>query len=111
MTMYDYQDFLSIHYATYTAWEPRFNLIDSQALNQVKAYVPDYDVTKPNKLIHSYCEEVIFITLFGDDLQTNLYNYHQNLLSSIEQRLRYTDDWSDQDEASIGSASQAEQSR
>ena len=111
MTMYNYQDFLSLDDATYNAWEPRFNRVESQALSQVKAYVPDYDVTKPNKLIHSYCEEVIFITLFGDDLQTNLYNYHQNLLSSIEQRLRYTDNWRNQDEASIGSASQAEQSR
>lgn len=97
--MYNYQDFLGLDDTTYNVWESRFNRVEDQALSQVRAYVPDYDVTKPNKLIHTYCEEVIFITLFGDDLQTNLYNYHRNLLSSIEQRLRYTDDWRDQDEA------------
>lgn len=103
--MYNYQDFLGLDDATYNVWESRFNRVEDQALSQVRAYVPDYDVTKPNKLIHAYCEEVIFITLFGDDLQTNLYNYHRNLLSSIEQRLRYTNDWRDQDETGTNSAS------
>lgn len=106
MTMYNYQDFLGLDDATYNVWESRFNRVEDQALSQVRAYVPDYDVKKPNKLIHAYCEEVIFITLFGDDLQTNLYNYHRNLLSSIEQRLRYTDDWRDQRETSANSVSQ-----
>ena len=105
MTMYNYQDFLGLDDATYNVWESRFNRVEDQALNQVRAYVPDYDVKKPNKLIHAYCEEVIFITLFGDDLQTNLYNYHRNLLSSIEQRLRYTNDWRDQDEAGFNPSS------
>lgn len=104
--MYNYQDFLGLDDATYNVWESRFNRVEDQALSQVRAYVPDYDVKKPNKLIHAYCEEVIFITLFGDDLQTNLYNYHRNLLSSIEQRLRYTDDWRDQRETSANSVSQ-----
>lgn len=104
--MYNYQDFLGLDDTTYNVWESRFNRVEDQALSQVRAYVPDYDVKKPNKLIHAYCEEVIFITLFGDDLQTNLYNYHRNLLSSIEQRLRYTDDWRDQRETSANSVSQ-----
>lgn len=104
--MYNYQDFLGLDDATYNVWESRFNRVEDQALSQVRAYVPDYDVKKPNKLIHAYCEEVIFITLFGDDLQTNLYNYHRNLLSSIEQRLRYTNDWRDQSETSNNSVSQ-----
>lgn len=103
--MYNYQDFLGLDDATYNVWESRFNRVEDQALSQVRAYVPGYDVTKPNKLIHAYCEEVIFITLFGDDLQTNLYNYHRNLLSSIEQRLRYTNDWRDQDEAGLNPSS------
>lgn len=107
MTMYNYQSFLGLDDATYNVWESRFNRVEDQALSQVRAYVPDYDVTKPNKLIHAYCEEVIFITLFGDDLQTNLYNYHRNLLSSIEQQLRYTDDWRDQDETGFNSPSKA----
>lgn len=106
MTMYNYQDFLGLDDSTYNVWESRFNRVEDQALSQVRAYVPDYDVTKPNKLIHAYCEEVIFITLFGDDLQTNLYNYHRNLLTSIEQRLRYTDDWRGQRETSANSVSQ-----
>ena len=105
--MYNYQDFLGLDDATYNAWESRFNRVEDQALSQVHAYVPDYDVTKPNKLIHAYCEEVIFITLFGDDLQTNLYNDHHNLLSSIEQRLRYTDDWRDQYETGFNPSSKA----
>lgn len=105
--MYNYQDFLGLDDATYNVWESRFNRVEDQALSQVRAYVPDYDVKKPNKLIHAYCEEVIFITLFGDDLQTNLYNYHRNLLSSIEQRLRYTNDWRDQDETGFNSSSKA----
>lgn len=105
--MYNYQSFLGLDDATYNVWESRFNRVEDQALSQVRAYVPDYDVTKPNKLIHAYCEEVIFITLFGDDLQTNLYNYHRNLLSSIEQQLRYTDDWRDQDETGFNSPSKA----
>lgn len=107
MTMYNYQDFLGLDDATYNAWEPRFQRVEDQALSQVRAYVPDYDVTKPNKLIHAYCEEVIFINLFGDDLQTNLYNYHRNLLSSIEQRLRYTNDWRDQDETGLNPSDKA----
>lgn len=107
MTMYNYQDFLGLDDSTYNVWESRFNRVEDQALSQVRAYVPDYDVTKPNKLIHAYCEEVIFITLFGDDLQTNLYNYHRNLLSSIEQRLRYTNDWRDQDETGFNPSSKA----
>lgn len=104
--MYNYQDFLGLDDATYNVWESRFNRVEDQALSQVHAYVPDYDVKKPNKLIHAYCEEVIFITLFGDDLQTNLYNYHRNLLTSLEQRMRYTDDWRVQIETSTNSASQ-----
>ena len=106
MTMYNYQNYLGLDDATYNAWEPRFQRVEDQALDQVRAYVPNYDTTKPNKLIHSYCEEVIVITLFGDDLQTNLYNYHRNLLASMEQRLRYTDHWRDTDETSTNSASQ-----
>lgn len=99
MTLYNYKSFLDLDDDTYNAWENRFTRIEEQALRTVKDLCPEFDVKKANKAVHSYCEEVLFLTLYGDELQTNLYNYHHNLITTMEQRFRYTKDWMGEDEA------------
>lgn len=93
MTLYNYQDFLSLDDSTYTSFEPRFQRVEDQALDQVHTLAPGFDTSKPVKLVHSYCEEVIFITLFGDNLQRNLYQYHTDQITKMEERMRFTTDW------------------
>lgn len=101
MTLYNYKAFLDLDADTYDAWEPRFERIEEQALRTVKDLCPSFDTSVANDSVHSYCEEVVFLTLFGDELQTNLYNYHRNLITQMEQRFRYTTDWmNDKHEAS-----------
>lgn len=93
MTLYNYKAFLDLDADTYDAWEPRFERMEEQALRTVKDLCPDFDTSVANDSVHSYCEEVVFLTLFGDELQTNLYNYHRDLITQMEQRFRYTRDW------------------
>lgn len=99
MTLYNYRAFLDLDDDTYNAWENRFTRIEEQALRTVKDLCPEFDVEKANRSVHSYCEEVLFLTLYGDELQANLYNYHRNLITTMEQRFRYTKDWMGEDEA------------
>ena len=63
----------------------------------VKDLCPAFNTKKPNRAVHSYCEETIFLAIYGDELQTNLYGYHRALLTQMEQRFRYTTEWMNDD--------------
>lgn len=102
MTLYNYQKFLDLDDDTYNAWEPRFSRIEDQALMTVKDLCPAFDTRKPNRAVHSYCEETIFLAIYGDELQTNLFGFHQALLTQMEQRFRYTTEWMNDDYATGG---------
>ena len=86
---YNYQAYLEVDDTTYDGWLNKIQVIETSCINQVKKLANGYDSTKSYQQEFDYIKENLFITLFGDDLTANMFNFHKGLINQMEDEIKY----------------------
>lgn len=88
---YGYQAYLEVDDDTYNGWLSKLENIETASIRKFKQLSSEYDSTKQYQQEFDYCKENIFISLFGDDLTTTMFNFHNDTIGQIEEEVKYLD--------------------
>lgn len=84
-----YKTLLQLDQATFDAWQDTLELYEQQALLTAQNLNPDLAVNVGNKLLQKYCEEVVFVNIYGGNLSASLFRYHTGKIAEYEEMFRY----------------------
>lgn len=89
MTLFNYKDYLRLDDVTYNDWEPFLQGQEEQATAHAKDLNPSLKASVDNSLLQRYCEEFIYLALYGEDINGNLLKMHMDRLANYEEQFRY----------------------
>lgn len=87
---YNYQDFLEVDDDTYSGWLGKLENIEKTSMNKFKQLAgSNYDSSKNYQQEFDYCKENIFMSIYADDLSSNLFSFHLGNIQEIEEEIKY----------------------
>jgi len=87
--IFDYKEILQLEDESYSAWAAHLEMLEKQAITQAELINPNVQKDVSNNTLSSYCQEFVFMAVYGSDLSASMYKWHKYKIATLEDAIRY----------------------